>query len=301
MTRIVIGVDCGGTRARAVVLDAEGRELARAERPGAVATAAAPEHAVSAVARVCREAAKAAGAALPVDAVWAGVTGAGREASRSAVELELSRAGVAGRVHVGTDGQAAFHDIFGDGAGVLLIAGTGSIAFGRAEDGREGRVGGWGHHIGDEGSGYAIGLEALRRVARSLDGRDPETSLVRVVLGHLSFKTIDEVVTWMGSASKSEVAALAPIVAFAADRGDITAREIQVQAVEELEGHVLAILENLGPWSTPPGVAFSGGLLGTGSPLRGPLARTLARQRITVLDTVADPAMGAGRLALAMV
>lgn len=300
MSRIVIGIDCGGTKARAVVLDGDGKELARAEGSGAVATAAQPELAAGVVVQVCRDAAQLAGVSLPADAAWAGITGAGREESRSAVELELAKAGVARRVHVGTDVEAAFHDLFGDGAGVLLIAGTGSIAYGRAEDGREGRVGGWGHHIGDEGSGYAIGLEALRRVARSLDGRDPDTSLVRVVLGHLGLSTIDQVVMWMGTATKSEVAALAPMVSFAAGRGDIAARDILAQAVEDLEGHVLAILENLGPWTTPPGVAFAGGLLGPGRALREPLVRALSRQRITVLEQVPDPALGAARLGLGL-
>jgi N-acetylglucosamine kinase-like BadF-type ATPase len=298
VTRIAIGVDCGGTKARAVAVDETGQELGRAEGPGGVATAAEPWEAASAVASACRDAAASAGLKLPVDVVWAGITGAGREAARSAVESELSGTGVGHAVHVGTDVHAAFHDAFGTGPGVLLIAGTGSIAYGRAEDGREGRVGGWGHHIGDEGSAYAMGREALRRAARAVDGRGSTTALVDDILLELGAASMDDVVTWRTSASKGEVAALAPLVTAAAAAGDTIAREIQGTAVEDLERHVLAILEQLGPWSKAPTVALTGGLLRPGRALRDPLIRTLSRQFLTVLGRDLDPAVGAAKLGL---
>lgn len=299
MRRVVVGVDCGGTRARAVVLDDAGVELARGEGPGAVAHAGEPTVAAGAVAAVCREAAAGAGETLPVDVIWAGVTGAGREASRAAVETELTRAGVARAVHVGTDVEAAFHDAFANGPGVLLVAGTGSIAYGRAEDGREGRAGGWGHLFGDEGSAYAIGIEALRRVARATDGRGPGTALVEGVLGHLGLASVDDVVTWMGDASKGAVAALATVVADVGAAGDTAAGEILARAVEELEGQVRTILGRLGPWSRRPRVALAGGLLGPGRALRAPLVRSLERQDVDVLEREPDAALGAARLALA--
>jgi len=298
VTRIAIGVDCGGTKARAVAVDASGQELGRAQGPGAVATASKPQEAAAAVASACRDAAVSAGLTLPVDVVWAGITGAGREAARFAVESELAGTAVGHTVHVGTDVHAAFHDAFGSGPGVLLIAGTGSIAYGRAEDGREGRVGGWGHHMGDEGSAYAMGREALRRAARAVDGRGPKTALVDDILLELGAASMDDVVTWRTSASKGDVAALAPLVTAAATAGDTIAREIQGVAVEDLERHVLAILEKLGPWSKAPTVALTGGLLRPGRALRDPLIRALSRQLLTVLGRDLDPAVGAAKLGL---
>ena len=109
MSVFVIGVDGGGTLARAVVLDAEGREVGRAEGPGAVADARDPRAAALAVADVCAAAAMAVGASLPVEALWAGLAGAGREAARVAVQMELGRMGIAAEVQVGTDVAAAFH------------------------------------------------------------------------------------------------------------------------------------------------------------------------------------------------
>lgn len=298
MSRVVIGVDGGGTYTRAVVLDESGEERGRAEGRSAVADARDPEAAAGAVADVCAAAAVNAGHPLPVDSVWAALSGAGREAARSAVEMALERLGVAAAVHVDTDVGAAFHDAFGDGAGILLISGTGSIAWGRSEDGRQGRVGGWGHHIGDEGSGYAIGLDALRRVARHADGRAPHTRLQRMVLERLELERVDELVHWAAAASKTEVAALAPLVALASNEGDEVAEEILVQAAEALEGHVVALLQTLGPWEHPPHVALAGGLLRPGRVLRDPLATLLGRHRLPVLDRTLDPALGAARLAL---
>jgi glucosamine kinase len=301
MSRYVIGVDGGGTRTRAVVLDRDGTEIARAEGDAAVADAAAPAPAADAVAAVSSAAARAAGIDLPVDVVWAGLAGAGRETARSAVEVELGRAGVARVTRVGTDVVAAFHDAFADGPGVLLIAGTGSIAWGRAEDGREGRVGGWGRHIGDEGSAYAIGMDALRRIAKNADGRAPETTLRDAVLSRLALPGVDDLVQWTGTAERANVAALAPVVAAAATKGDAAAREIIDRAVDELERHVLAVLENLGPWRRPPQVALAGGLLRPGRALRAPVEAALARLGVPVLEREIDPAMGAGRLACAIV
>jgi len=248
--------------------------------------------------RVVRAAALEAGVSLPLTALVVGLSGAGREASRSAVELELELMGLSARTRVDTDVAVAFHDAFADGPGVLLIAGTGSIAWGRAEDGREGRVGGWGHHIGDEGSGYAIGLDALRRVARHADGRARETGLLKAILSHVGVADLDSLVLWTADASKADIAGLAPIVAEAAAGGDGVAREILADAVDELEGHVLTILTTMGPWQHAPQIMLAGGLLMPGGSLRESVERALAKHSLTPLDRVLDGAMGAARLAM---
>jgi len=298
--RLFIGVDGGATRTRAVVLDETGRELARAEGRQAVANAREPHLAAASVADVGGRAARAVGMELPADGLFAGLTGAGREDARVAVEEELLRAGAARKVRVGTDFVTAFHDAFGDGPGILLIAGTGSSAMGRGEDGRETRCGGWGHHLGDEGSGYALGAAALRAAAWQADGRAPATGLPAAVLGFLELERTEDLIAWAAAAAKNEVAALAPTVGAAAEAGDPAAVEIVTRAVRDMEAHAVALRERLGPWRNTPTVAFTGGLLHQGRPLRAPLAAALLARGFTVLEREPDPAMGAARLALSL-
>ena len=121
-------------------------------------------------------AAEHAGVALPAAALWAGLAGAGNDRARRAVEGALPTA-LSARTVVGTDVEAAFYDAFRGGPGVLLIAGTGSVAWARGTNDAVCRVGGWGRHLGDEGSGYALGSEGLRSIAHSEDGRGPATAL----------------------------------------------------------------------------------------------------------------------------
>jgi N-acetylglucosamine kinase-like BadF-type ATPase len=229
------------------------------------------------------------------------MAGAGREAVRAELESALGRAEIARRVRVGTDVEAGVEDAFGDEPGILLMAGTGSIGFGRAEDGRSGRVGGWGSILGDEGSGYAIGVEALRRIARAVDGRGQGTDLRGRVLARLGLGDPADLVTWASTATRASIASLVPEVQAAAAAGDGIAGEILVSAVEELEGHVHTLLTNLGPWTQPPTVALGGGLLDATGPLRRPLERVLkAHLDVPILDRELDPALGAASKALVL-
>ena len=297
---IVVGVDAGGSVFRALVLDGGGAELARQEAPSARVLAGAPEPVVEALRALIGQACLQAGVALPVSAVWAGIAGAGRESVRAELESALAHAGVARRVGVGTDVEAAFEDAFGSGSGILLMSGTGSIALGRAEDGREGRVGGWGSVLGDEGSGYAIGVDALKRVARSHDGRARPTALTGRLLTRLGLAAPDELITWAASAPRPAIAALVPEVEAAAAEGDMAAGEILSKAVEDLEGHVLTVLQTLGPWQGFPTVALGGGLLQKGGPLRPPVEHLLQLHNLPFLGRDLDPARGAAQRALAL-
>ena len=300
MSRLAIGVDGGGTRARVVVLDERGRELHRGEGLGAVVTAAEPQVAAAAV-REAVERALADSAGAPAGSVlWAGLSGAGLPEARAAAEGALIDLRIADRVVVGTDAEAAFHDAFGAGPGILLIAGTGSVALARAPDGSAVRAGGWGSYLGDEGSGFRIGLDALHAVVRADDGRDPPTVLREAVLEALGLERARPLVGWIASASKAEVAALVPLVVRAAADGDEAARSILARAVDELVSHVGTVHRRAGPWPEPPDLALSGGLIFTRGPLRGPLVEALDGIALRLLDRDLDPPRGAARIALRM-
>jgi N-acetylglucosamine kinase-like BadF-type ATPase len=240
------------------------------------------------------------GVKLPVRALWAGLAGAGREAARDAVTDALSRVGLAEAIEVGTDVEAAFHDAFGKGTGVMLIAGTGSIAWARDERGVMHRVGGWGQDVGDEGSGYWLVMEALRCVARAEDGRGAATLLRASLLESLGLLDPTELVTWVASASKREIAALVPDVVGAASTGDEAAVQVLRRAVEVLAGHLATVVERSGPWSQKPRLALSGGLILDAGPLRGPLLKEIAGHELSLVEGKLDPPLGAAHRALAL-
>lgn len=295
----VIGIDGGGTHMRAVIADESGRELARAESEGAVVGVDPTNVVVQRVTRAARAAAERAGTGLPARAMWAGLAGAGREEGRVDVARGLGAERLAESVVVGPDVEAAFQDAFGTGPGILLIAGTGSIAWARDPRGAVVRVGGWGERLGDEGSGFAIGMVALRAVARAEDGRGPRTVLADAVLDHLSLAAPDGLLAWISTASKGDVAALVPLVAAAAAAGDQVASVIVREAAAELVVHVDAALERTAPWPDRPEVILCGGLLGDDGSLRDAFLELMGDRPVRLALRDVDPAMGAARLALA--
>ncbi len=145
---------------------------------------------------------------------------------------------------VENDAQAAMLGATGCQPGVLLISGTGSIAFAHDGKGNVIRAGGWGHRAGDEGSGYWIGREALRAIFRLEDGRGAVTSLYRSVLEELSLETIEELADWLYGLDYSvdQVARLSIVVDRCAQQGDRMAIRILEQAAEELALLVASVI-----------------------------------------------------------
>jgi glucosamine kinase len=231
----------------------------------------------------------------------AGVAGAGRDAERQALWQALVSHELAEEVVVHADATVALDDAFGDGPGVLLVAGTGSVAFGRSPAGTFARCGGWGPVIGDEGSGAWIGRRALSVVAAAADGREPETALSGAVLTGAQVNDVSELIGWASTATPAALATLAPVVLSVAEGGDLRANSLVSLAVEELTLHVRALARQLfvDERAAMP-VALAGGLLGRGSLLRKRLEHRLKSAvpgaQIRVEPVV--PARGAVRGAL---
>jgi glucosamine kinase len=295
----VAGVDGGGSRASVVVLDETGREAARSTGGSGIIEAPLISQVADRLIALVRAALEQAGQSAPCDAAVFALAGAGREPQRSQVEGRLAAAGVARLVAVVTDAEAAFHDALGDGSGILLVAGTGSIAWGRGPAGEEARMGGWGMRIGDEGSGYAIAVAGLRAVVRAVDGRDPPTALTDGLLLEPGLHDPSALVRWAEAAPKKEIAALAPIVLRIAET-DPTARRIVDEAVGQLVQHVAALEAKLGPWPDGATVALAGGLVEAGALFRTAIVEAITARLpgTRVLDTAVDGARGAARLAL---
>jgi N-acetylglucosamine kinase-like BadF-type ATPase len=298
MSRVFVGVDGGGTRTRAVAVDGEGRELARVVGPPSLIDPLDPGRAADAVEETIHALAADGGVTLPCEATWVGLAGAGHQASRDAVEADLRGRGLAHAVEVGTDVEAALGDAFPDEPGILLVSGTGSVAAARGEDGAVRRVGGWGTLLGDEGSGYAVGLAGLRAAMRMLDGRERATELLPALLEWSGVEGADELPPWVASASKAEVAALAATVVAAADAGDPVAGHILADAVDALVDHVRALADTDTGGRTVD-VALAGGMIEPGAGLlRSRIVSALEEHRFRVRSGMVDAARGAAVRAL---
>jgi glucosamine kinase len=293
---VFVGVDAGASRASALVTDADGRPLARVEGRISLIREASPSDVAASLTALVRGALDAAGVG-PADVLCAGLTGVGRD-ERLEVQLALGQQNVARRVVITTDAEVALYDAFADGPGIILIAGTGSIAWGRNTLGQMKRAGGWGPHLGDGGSGYAIGMAALRAVALAEDEMAPATSLRAAVLDATGHTESRGLIRWADQASRADIAGLAPLV-FAAD-DDAAAAAILRDAATILSAHVSALARRLGPWpDTQAPVVLAGGLLSAGRPMREPVRERieLGAPPMRVLEREVDAARGAAALA----
>ncbi|XP_057726743.1 uncharacterized protein LOC130942078 [Arachis stenosperma] len=131
--------------------------------------------------------------------------------------------------------------------GCVLIAGTGTIAYGFTEDGKEARAAGAGPVLGDWGSGYGIAAQALTAVVKAHDGRGPSTRLTNSILQALGLSSAEELIGWTyADPSWARIAALVPLVVSCAEAGDEVANKILLESVQELASSVKAVVERLG-------------------------------------------------------
>ncbi|MFO0072286.1 MAG: BadF/BadG/BcrA/BcrD ATPase family protein [Gemmatimonas sp.] len=300
-TPLVVGVDGGGSHTRVLLADAAGSVLARVEGPGSALRPGAEGAAADISKALIHDAlAKAERTETRPAVCVVGVAGAGQERAAQALWSVLAKHRVADDVSVQADAVIAMDDAFGDSAGVLLVAGTGSVAYSKAPDGRLERCGGWGPNVGDEGSAHWLGRRALSVVTAAYDGREPETALGGAVLTALELETLDDLIPWAAHATPAMLAQLAPVVAQVAGTGDLRANALISFCVEELALHVRTLARRCftDERAAIP-VALAGGLLSRGSLVRKRLEQRLksAVPGATVRSDDVDAARGAVRRA----
>src|SRR5438046_5238242 len=171
----VLGIDAGGTKTICLLADERGVIHAEGHGPGANLHGKG-ELAVEKVLHEVMETAIGDRAIVPA-AICLGIAGVDREDEAATVRAIMQRIGYKSRVLVVNDALIALVAGAGDDPGIVIIAGTGSIVYGRNAAREAARAGGWGHMIGDEGSGYWIGREALAAGMRRADGRGPLTGM----------------------------------------------------------------------------------------------------------------------------
>jgi N-acetylglucosamine kinase-like BadF-type ATPase len=238
-----------------------------------------------------------------IDAAVIGAAGAGRDTERKELEAALGDTfKLSTRIMVTTDAAIALEDAFGTSSGIVLNAGSGSIAYGRDPDGYIRRVGGLGWQFGDEGSGYALGRAALMEVGRALDGRSPPTSLTDDLREAIGARDVHGMIQWAQQAEPNDVAALAPAVAAAAAAGDPVAQRLIDECARDLTKHIAALLPYFEETRTVP-VALMGGLLTPGTPVRASLEAMLEQElpSVSIEHDAVDPPRGALRLAARLI
>jgi N-acetylglucosamine kinase-like BadF-type ATPase len=296
-TAVCLGADAGGSHST-VAIGTPTQVLGRADGPGAAMRPGGAAKSAAVLAETARRAAAHAGLDLPVDRAVVGAAGAGRAQEQAELEAALVEAGVAQRVRVLADGEVALATAFGAGPGILVNAGTGSIAYARDPAGELHRAGGYGWQLGDEGGGYWLGRRALDVAARSQDGRGEGSTLLARLLGALGLQHFDDLVRWTATATPAQMAALAPHVLNAAREGEGVARQAVDDAARELV-ELAAVLARHFPGTGPVPVAIAGGLLLPQSPLTAAFRERLgaALKRARLIPDKIDSAVGALKLA----
>lgn len=265
--RLVIGVDGGGSRCTAVLAAAgpvDCRELGRGQGGPANANAAGFEPAAASVAAAIEGAFAAAGIPpTPLAAACLGLAGAGSETVAGRWLAWAHDRGLAARIEVMPDGLPAFGGDDDPPWGVLVIAGTGSIVWGRRTNGSLERCGGRGPLAGDEGSGFWVATEALRAVFRMADGWGEETRLLDLACGRFGAGGVTELPAMLAAAdtTRAVIAAFAADVIATAAAGDAVAGGILDKAAALLARQAVAVGVRLGVAAGGYPLRLAGGLL----------------------------------------
>jgi N-acetylglucosamine kinase-like BadF-type ATPase len=306
----VIGMDGGGTKTAAIIADFQGNILAQHVAGPSNFQIIGVEKAARTVYLLVRECCKSVGASPDeIRAMTVGLTGAGRPNDQKRMADGLHKVASSKKiklrnVRIESDARIALEGAFKGGAGIILIAGTGSIAFGKDEGGNVHRVGGWGRILGDEGSGYFMGRYALTAVCRDLDGRSAPTILTKMIAKKFSMKSPTDIITAVYK-NNFDIATVAPLVLDAAGKNDAVGLEIVQLASSELTDHVRALLEKLQPHSEENvrrnvPLSFIGGLIANETPLSRILRDQISQSlpHVNIISPMSPPVYGAVVMAL---
>jgi N-acetylglucosamine kinase-like BadF-type ATPase len=295
-----LGFDGGGTKTECVLTDRSGRAIAQSvagpSNPLRIGYEAAFNSLTAAADHVLSAAKLDAG---QITAVCAGLAGAGRKQVVKRVMAFLVETFPNAVVHVTTDMAVALEAAAGSGEGVILIAGTGSSAYGRNASGKTLRAGGYGPWIGDEGSAFDIGRRALIAIARQRDGLAPVTLLGDLIPAALELPAWDNLIERIAQNPDEVFPRIFPLVVDAAEAEDDTAREILFTAALGLAQIAATVIRKLDLQEHSFVLAKSGGVHGRSplfdSALDAVLASAAPRARIERLTV--PPAIGAAQLA----
>lgn len=296
-----LGFDGGGTKTECVLVDESGTVASRSISGASNPLRSGFERAYSSL-TTAATATLASARLRPTDitAVCAGMAGAGRAGVAERLSAFFRETFTNSFVHVTSDLEVALEAAAGPAPGVILIAGTGSSAFGRNAAGETARTGGYGPWIGDEGSAYDIGRRAIAGILRSRDCGTPSPILGQQILAAAGSSTWDDLIELVAADPDRVFPRIFPVIVEAADAGESVAQEILLDAAKNLAELVSTLIRRLKMENESFPLAKTGGVFEHSTLLDSKLdefLRTVApRAKIAPLEVSA--AVGAARLAL---
>ncbi len=288
-----LGIDGGGSKTSCVLGDEQKVIASVVVGPSnivRVGEAQARSALQQGVAEVCRQAGI---APSQLSAICAGMAGAAREDVRQQVARILAALSPAQLEIVG-DMLIAHEAALGGGPGILVLAGTGSMAYGRDQSGRIARAGGWGYAISDEGSGHWIGMQAVVAITRARD-RGAASALGARILQRWTLSSHEQLMSVANASPAPDFSALFPEVLASAEAGDCAALDVLSRAGLELAGLAKTVYERLWEDDQPVKVVLMGGVLEHSTVVRDSFYQHLARSfpRAEVSLSTCSPATAA--------
>jgi len=294
-----LGIDGGGSKTLAVIVDAEGQERGRGQAGSSNYSAVGLDRAIQSIHSAVTQAAEAADCSLPLYGAWLGLAGIDRPSDQATLLPHLRS--LANTIHLSNDADLLLSAL-DNAVGVALIAGTGSIALGRDASGSFARAGGWGYVLGDEGSGYDLGRQALQVAARAADGRGPATALLEGILRYWHLDKPDDIIGKVyPDNDKASIAQLSTCVFTAARAGDSLANEIVQKAANELALAALTVGNALNFPDRRIPLALGGGLLLHEEDYRAQVLHSIRLHGATgQVASVEQPALSAARAMISL-
>ena len=301
--KYLLGIDGGGTKTHAVITDSACRILGEgfsgAANPLRVGLEEAVRHIDQAVADACAQAEIEIG---DIDSACAAIAGINHPIHYHTMKEALDEALQIAGLELVTDARAALEGALDGKPGVVVIAGTGSIAIGLNEAGEQARAGGFGPTLSDEGSGYYIAQRALKAVVSSFDGRSPKTILAERICNRLGVASPSDLpgVIYNSDSEPVEIAPLAELVDEAAREGDEVAQQILAAAGSELGRLASSVIQKLDLGSRAFRVACVGSVFRSGEVVLKPLRDAVlsVAPQAEIGPPLYPPAIGAAKLAI---
>lgn len=295
--RYIVGIDGGGSKTLGYIGDENGTVFCKYVSGPSNYHSVGIEKVKLVLKEVIDNLSSAVGISLEeVSVISLGLAGVGRDEDQVVIKNIFNEIGFKNSLIINNDGFTALIGALGNQKGVVTICGTGSICIGLDSNRKSCRAGGWGHIIGDEGSGYSIGVNCLKAIMQSYDKIEKPTLLTAEVLKYLDLKSEVEIISYLYSdkRTKKDIAAIARIVFEVAETGDMVANRIVEEAVLGLVAITNKVIENIKDDDSRILLALDGGILRNVDMVKKRVSKAiLSNSKVDIIKPIQDAGIGA--------